>query len=355
MKEINQLCHQLRPHLNWHGARIRFLALFLVALFRSKTVNLTKLSTVFASQAEEASNYKRMKRFFKKFEVNQADIARLVVKLSQIPQPWTLSLDRTNWSFGAVHFNILMLGVVHEGIAFPLFWTLLDKRGNSNTDERIDLIERFQQLFPQVKVHCLTADREFIGQEWSSYLLISPQMPFRIRIRYSDYISSQSGKTRAKGIDTFLALQPGEVKCLARKRWVWGRKVYVVGSRLADNRLLILVTNTQPETALKDYAQRWGIETLFGALKTRGFNLESTHFRHGAKLDKLIALLAIAFTWAMKMGLWLHAQKPIPRLTHGRRAKSLFRLGLDFLQRTVTDFSLRKKEFSLALNLLSPY
>ncbi|MEY3298775.1 MAG: hypothetical protein RLZZ597_2035 [Cyanobacteriota bacterium] len=56
-----------------------------------------------------------------------------------IPQPWTLSLDRTNWSLGSVHFNILMLGIVHEGVALPLFWTMLDKQGNS--DERIDLLE----------------------------------------------------------------------------------------------------------------------------------------------------------------------------------------------------------------------
>jgi hypothetical protein len=67
----------------------------------------------------------------------------------QIPQPWTLSLDRANWSFGAVNFNILMLGIVHEGIAFPVMWTLLDKRGNSNSDERIALLERFERVFPE--------------------------------------------------------------------------------------------------------------------------------------------------------------------------------------------------------------
>ena len=65
---------------------------------------------------------------------------------SQIPHPWTLSLDRTTWSFGSVHVNILMLGIAHEGVAFPLFWTMLDKRGNSNSDERIDLLEHFERV-----------------------------------------------------------------------------------------------------------------------------------------------------------------------------------------------------------------
>lgn len=355
MKEINRLSQQLRPHLNWHGARINFLSLFLVALFRAKTVNLAELSTVFASKAEESSCYKRLKRFFEQFELKQGDIARCVTQLSQIPEPWTLSIDRTNWSFGQTHFNILMLGVVHEGVAFPLVWTMLDKRGNSNAHERMDLLDRFEQLFPQVKVRCLVADREFIGQEWFSYLMLSPKIPFRIRIRYSDYISSQSGKTRSSGSDIFRSLEVGQVKLLSRKRWLWGRKLHVLAMGLKDGELLILVTNINPETALSDYRQRWGIETLFAALKTRGFNLESTHFQDGAKLDKLVALLTIAFTWAMKAGLWLHHHKPIPLKVHGRRQKSLFRLGFDFLRRIVSNFSLRRRDFHSALQLLSPY
>jgi hypothetical protein len=34
------------------------------------------------------------------------------------------------------------------------------------------------------------------------------------------------------------------------------------------------------------------IETLFAALKTRGFNLEATHMTDPAKLSTLIAILA---------------------------------------------------------------
>ncbi|MEK9515527.1 IS4 family transposase, partial [Limnospira fusiformis PMC 851.14] len=95
--------------------------------------------------------------FFRQFKFDRAEIARFVVSLIDIPQPWTLSLDRTCWSFGQTHFNILMLAVVHEGIAFPLLWTMLDKKGNSNSGERMDLFDRFEALFPDVEVACLTA------------------------------------------------------------------------------------------------------------------------------------------------------------------------------------------------------
>ncbi|QQE67159.1 transposase [Leptolyngbya sp. BL0902] len=40
-----------------------FLALFLVALFRVETVNLDKLSSVFANQAKPESSYKRLTQF----------------------------------------------------------------------------------------------------------------------------------------------------------------------------------------------------------------------------------------------------------------------------------------------------
>jgi hypothetical protein len=90
-------------------------------------------------------------------------------------------------------------------------------------------------------------------------------------------------------------------------------------------------------------------------LKTPGFNLESTHFCHAERLSKLVALLASAFCWAMLAGLWQHQQHPMPLKAHGRKAKSLFRYGCDFLRRTFSDFSLRHSEFNQAVQLLSLY
>ena len=263
--------------------------------------------------------------------------------------------DLPTWSFGSVNFNILMLGIVHEGIAFPVLWSLLDKRGNSHSDERMDLLERFERLFPDTQIHCLTGDREFVGRAWYSFLLIPGALPFRLRLRHSDRISSRSGKTRQRGERVLANLQPGECRVLSGKRWVWGRRVYVVATRLDDGELLIIATGHHPQTALVDYRLRWGIETLFGALKTRGFNLESTHFCHPERLSKLVALLALGFCWAMLTGLWQHQQHPIPLKSHGRRAKSLFRYGCDFLRRTFCDLSLRRSELNQVLQVLSLY
>jgi hypothetical protein len=44
-----------------------------------------------------------------------------------------------------------------------------------------------------------------------------------------------------------------------------------------DGDLLVVIAPPKAQDLVKDYALRWGMETLFGIFKTRGFCLESTH------------------------------------------------------------------------------
>ena len=122
MTQYSELKQALQPHLNWHGARLSFLALFLLALVKVKTVNLSELALGIEGKAQAASKYKRLQRFFRGFELNYTVIAKLVISWMAIPQPWVLSIDRTTWEFGSHCYNILSVGVVHEGVAFPLLW-----------------------------------------------------------------------------------------------------------------------------------------------------------------------------------------------------------------------------------------
>lgn len=351
MNQVNLLRETLKSHLGWHGARLNFLSLFLIALIRVKTINLAELATGFRSEAKTSSSYKRLQRFFSKFDLDYALVARVIVALMNIPQPWVLSIDRTEWSFGKTRFNIFILGVVHQGIAYPLVWKMLDKKGNSHSDERMDLLERFQQIFPNAQVAYVCGDREFIGTQWLTYLLIEPVIPFRLRIRESDKIWDGTKMLPASVI--FSHLQPSQAEILSSRRWVWGRLVYVAGLRLNDGDLLVVISSDSPKTIISDYANRWGIETLFGIFKTRGFCLESTHFTDSKRLSKLLALMALALCWAVKTGAWLHQHQPLKLKKHGRLSKSIFRYGLDYLRSIFTDLDLKNNEFLHSLQFLS--
>jgi hypothetical protein len=263
-------------------------------------VNLTQIATAFGGKAKVESNYKRVQRFFRSFELDYDTIARLVVEVMEIPQPWVLSVDRTTWELGKCTINILMLGVVHQGIAFPVFWTFLDKRGNSNTTERSELLTEFLAVFSDVEVAYLTADRDFLGKDWIGYLKAEPSQRFRIRIRETELLKDSVKTLKASVV--FAHLQPHQVQVLRHRRKLWGHWLFIVGFRLEDGSLLIVATSDSPGTAIADYAARWGSETLFGIFKTRGFCLESTHLKDHKRLGKLIALLTLALCWAHRVG-----------------------------------------------------
>ena len=98
---------------------------------------------------------------------------------------------------------------------------------------------------------------------------------------------------------------------------------------------MIVASNFEFDDALNIYQRRWEIETLFGCLKTRGFRMEDTHITDGDKIEKLIFVLAIAFCWAYRTGDIKVREKPIPVKNHGRKAKSIFREGVDLIRHAI--------------------
>ena len=76
---------------------------------------------------------------------------------------------------------------------------------------------------------------------------------------------------------------------------VFGQRLFLAGSRSEKGALMIVATNENPRNAISIYLRRWEIECLFAALKGRGFRFEETHMISLERIEKLTALLAIAF------------------------------------------------------------
>ena len=91
--------------------------MFVIAHCKVQTVGFEKLSKAFDSEKVENENL-------------------------------SLCIDRTKWKLGQADINILMLGITYQGVAFPLLFKMLNKRGKLNTREWIELIERFIQIWP---------------------------------------------------------------------------------------------------------------------------------------------------------------------------------------------------------------
>ena len=145
----------------------------------------------------------------------------------------------------------------------------------------------------------------------------------------------------------------GEIQIFSKPRGIAGIWAFVVATRLVDGKLLVLITSRQPKQTLVDYAQRWQIETLFGCLKSRGFNLEATHIYRRDRLCKMITLLTIALIWSLDTGQWQHSLQKLPLKKHGRPPISIFRQGLDFLRRALFYLDAQPQLFRQSLNFLS--
>ena len=140
-------------------SRLKFMAKMMVALVTLRTVNFVRLSTAFCGKASAPSSMRRIQRFMSGYDLDLSLVAKLIFNLLPHKGPYVLSMDRTNWRFGSSDINALVLAVTYRGVAFPLLFRLLPKKGNSNTKERIDLMERYIKLFGKSTIDCLVAYR----------------------------------------------------------------------------------------------------------------------------------------------------------------------------------------------------
>ncbi|MFK7899735.1 MAG: IS4 family transposase [Cyclobacteriaceae bacterium] len=327
-------------------ARSKFIVLFVESLIRVRTVNLTEIALNFSPAVKERYSYRRIQSFFKTFSFPYPLFARLIMSL--LPSgPLVISIDRTNWKFGVSDTNIFMLTAEYRGVAIPMLWHLLPKRGNSNQLERIDLLKEFINLFGKGRIKNLLADREFIGEKWISYLS-DQEIPFTIRVKHNMIAEdNETGKTKLS--DLFGSTQTK----VYDNQSLFNRKVNIAGKRLDKKQdYLILITNGDAKLNIEEYRRRWKIETMFSSLKTRGFNLEDTHMTDDSKLKMLVGILAIAYVFSFLVGIQKEKYDPIKIKQHGRKAVSTFRYGLDQIRKAISDTKHFYRDVLYQINLI---
>jgi hypothetical protein len=232
MAHTSPLERVLQQNVTWNRARINFPAKFLIALIEVRTVNLPELANVFAGSTKPESHYKRIQRFLRFFELPFRELAVFVARLVKVPSPWVITLDRTDWYSGQTPLNVMVLGIAHKGAAFPVLWRVLEKKGCSDTQERIALVDEFLDLFGAKAIRYLCADREFIGKEWFSYL-VAKQIDFRIRVRHNTQLTTRRGaKVAARRL--FANRRTGHAVELAGARRLWGQEVMSAGCGLRE-------------------------------------------------------------------------------------------------------------------------
>lgn len=347
--KYKELVSFFQEESNFHLGRVKCISLFIVAILKVQTVNFSRISEAFDNQVQLGSNLRRIQRFFAEVSFPMALVAPILFKLLPADlKEYHLSLDRTNWKFGSLNINILVLGINYEGLCFPILWRFLgNKRGNSSQSERQELLAQYLELFGVEHIDSLSADREFIGQEWIAFLA-SHKIPFYIRLRKNlELYIPGKGYVKAFWLVNSMKkdhlYQKQKIVKLANTWGYYSAVKFINRNGKLD--YLIIFSYQLDQKVLEIYQHRWQIEHFFKALKSSGFNIEDTHLKAYKRLHKLMVLLAFAFYWAYKVGDYKNKNiRKIKIKKHRRRAQSVFKYGLQAIAQAL--FLNMKKEIN---------
>jgi len=330
-----QLLQPLAKSLDVNLARLKCLSLLISAILRHRTVNLTILATTKdGNQCSNESRYRRFQDFFLKFSLCLPSVASFI--LQRIPKPkggYVLAMDRTNWEFGRTTINFLAIAIVVGKVSIPIIWVVLPKKskgGNSNTKQRIALTKKLLAMLPANEIRALTMDREFVGKQWLEWL-DQQGVAYVVRVKKNTWVGWRPAIEYAS--------LPGRRS--SKHQEVFGLQLYFASKRIKRggrcSHLLIVSNRFQGKEALALYRMRWGIERLFGHLKKKGFDLEATHMTDPRKLERLFAVVVLAFLFSFGWGCHLRASGE--KTSAQSKRKSLFRLGLEDILSHLTGHS----------------
>jgi len=311
-----------------NATRKEFLGLYIPALVQSNSVQFFKTAKFLNSDVKVQSNMNRIQDFYREVELNYDFVAILLLTLLPKNKKLRICIDRTEWDFGKTQINILMVLVGHGDFQIPFYWEMLDNNsGNSNSGDRIDLLEKVFRIIDKKRIGLIVADRELIGHKWLKWMK-DQGLTFCVRVPKSHHIHRLNGEI-LKAEDLSKSFPNGTylVDCMVDN--VWGN-VYI--KPLPDGDILFLFGNCNAKFLAQLYRKRWSIEVFFQNIKTRGFNLEDTHIQDLQRTRKLIAMVSIAYAFCVSLGVYSHRKiKRINIKSHQYKSNSFFRTGMNMI------------------------
>jgi len=327
--------------------------LLIQKVISEKTCCLYKLADSIEGNTKFDSKYKRLLRFFTiKCSYNFCLCSGILIISLILNFPFNskdiyLAMDRTNWKIGAFNINPLFLGLILPNKIFiPLIWIPLEKRGNSNQIERINLLKQFLNLWSlQIddKQMVLLADREFIGDKWLKWLK-EKKISFVIRLRENMYFNNLAEilKRDKYQIEKYIIKKTRKDGSFVIPIEINGEALYYVATENkrqegVEKFCCFITDRNDTEWTKQAYEQRWNIEVFFKHIKTNGFNLEDMNLKEIDKVRLIISVVSVAYVLCLKEGIIQNEIKPIKLKKDFKTDKtwksvSLFRLGIRYLK-----------------------
>ena len=168
------------------------LSILINLLQNLKTVQLEELARRFPYPIQLRSRVKKIQRFL---SLTQFNIKTLwfPILISWVKEEWRsgetmyLVMDRSQWRT----INLLMVSLVYDQRAIPVYFTLLPKKGNSNLAQQQQVLSPSLKLLKDYKIIVL-GDREFCGVELAKWLSEKQQVYLSLRLKKNEYVELES-------------------------------------------------------------------------------------------------------------------------------------------------------------------
>ena len=330
--------NSLKKHLD---KRQYLILSILVNLLQSlHQVRLEELATRFPSPIQLRSRIKKLQRFLSLPQFNFETLWLPLIEI-WIQQQWKqgeimyIVIDRTQWKAN----NLILVSVVYDHRAIPLYAAWLPKKGNSNLEQQKEVLEPVLKRLKNYKVVVL-GDREFCGVDLARWLSREKKVYFSLRLKKNEYVELEPQiwwQLKELGLSQGMSVYYQGVKVTKTKGFggvnfaaKWKRKYRGKSSKEPG---LIMTNLENLSVAMSAYSQRMGIEEMFRDFKKGGYQLEGTQVT-GERLISLVLLISLAYCWSTLSGQSLKQKgvaKYVSRPTSPRRSyrqHSSFYIGL---------------------------
>lgn len=320
-------------------SQLLFLNLLITVLQDIKEVSLEKIANALPIPILFESRRKKIQRFLSLPILNIQSIWFPIIEtwLTQnFPenQRIYLVIDRTKWQRN----NLMMISLIYDQRAIPIYWEFLPRLGNSNFDEQSKMFSQVLPLFNKYQTVVL-GDREFCSVKLANWLS-EQKVQFCLRLKKSEFIQNEDEIWHS--LDS-LGLEPGVSLFLRNIKVTKSQKVQGFNLAAKWQRSLkgwstqegwfILTNLTDLTSAINAYKKRFDIEEMFRDFKSGGYKLEDTNV-NANRLISLIIIISFAYSMATFQGQKIKrigVQKYIARVKeYGRvtRRHSSFYVGL---------------------------
>lgn len=163
--------------------------LILINLLQNlKTVRLEELARRFPYPIQLRSRVKKLQRFLSLPQFNIKTLWFPILKSwleneCNLKQMIYLVIDRSQWR----EINLLMVSLIYNQRAIPVYFSLLPKKGNSNLEQQKQVLEPAIELLKKYKIVVLGA-REFCGVELAQWLSEQRKVSLSLRLKKNEYV-----------------------------------------------------------------------------------------------------------------------------------------------------------------------